>query len=84
MQKIVDGFIERVPYFNNAANDDLFVNEEGLLNDEQECFSIHGTEGIFFGNGLIVGHDNNGNTTSCKSSRDEIAVDIQFFNAENI
>lgn len=87
MQKVVGGYIERVNFWNNPHGDDLFVDEEGSFKDSNltgTVFSIEGAEGIFYGNGLIVGHDNNGKTVSCKSSRDEIAMGILFFDAKNI
>lgn len=55
MQRVVGGLIERVGYIIQSIRpvDDLFVNEEGMINNLPYGFSINGN--TFYGNGLIVG-----------------------------
>jgi len=55
MQKAVGGFIQVGHWFDNS-NDVIFVDEEGLLKDPENFFTIRGKDSqILAGNGLVLG-----------------------------
>lgn len=55
LQARVGGYIELGHRFGNQ--DVLFVNEEGLLHNPQNFFTIPGAHQPFAGNGIIIGTD---------------------------
>ena len=55
MQKAVGGFIQVGHWFDNS-NDVIFVDEEGLLKDPENFFTIRGKDSqILAENGLVLG-----------------------------
>lgn len=77
MQAIVDGYIEQAPY-NNSDHDELFVNEEGLINGTNFGFFLGGQ--IFHGSGVIVGAtDDSGNATPAKTTLKTLIRQIRFW-----
>lgn len=59
MQKLVDGYIEMVPYGSNGV--DLVCNEEGKLNGAEPNRPVWGGRDVIFGQFLLVRHDAEGN-----------------------
>jgi hypothetical protein len=78
LQGAVGGMIELVELPEGA---DLFVNEEGLLNGTQAFFSYEGAHQPFAGNGIICGHDDEGNTTGTSMSVEAVRARVKFLNA---
>ncbi len=77
MQKLVGGLIERAHILDNG--DEVYVNEEGMLGDPREFFSIHGAHQFFAGNAFIIGApDRNGNMCSAISKIGEVEALIRF------
>jgi hypothetical protein len=56
----------------------LYIDDEGLLKDETEFFEVLGTGRGFAGSGLIVGTDEDGESTDCRLSVDSVADRILF------
>lgn len=82
MQKAVGGLIERGASFANG--DELYVNEEGLLNAPQFFFDI-GAHQPFAGNAIIVNANRrSGATTAAKSSVEEIRQRVVFLTLEEV
>jgi hypothetical protein len=52
---------------------DIFVDDEGLLNDGNEFFVFQGWHQPLAGRALILGHDDEGETTSCPIGIEEAA-----------
>ena len=62
------------------AQDSILVDEEGLYNITAETGSFY-YKGVFsqlYGNGLVVGVDNKGNSVSCKITALEVAKNVVF------
>lgn len=59
---------------------DLYVDEEGLLKVNKECkfFSIDGYPQTLVGNGLIMSHGNMGETLSTSLTVDEVRKRVKF------
>lgn len=75
MQALVGGYIERAETLDNG--DDVFVNEEGLFEGYDFGFSIGPR--LFVGNGFVIGPvDDEGNSTSAKSTVDGVLDSVQF------
>ena len=55
--------IDAVRDYSNPANTDvIYVDDEGLLIDENYAFSFK--DNVYFGRGIVIGTDNQGNNTS--------------------
>jgi hypothetical protein len=79
MQDAVGGLIERAGELENG--DDVYVNEEGLINGTVNCFQMPGVgQGAFAGSAIVVGHDGDGNTVEAKSTKGEIRKKVNFLN----
>jgi hypothetical protein len=74
MQKHVQGYIERAHTFNiNGKECEVYVNEEGLINQLPYGVKIDEShQPLFFGNAIIVGYDEDGETVSVP---DEITME---------
>jgi hypothetical protein len=59
--------------------DRLYVDEEGLLTPGKKFFLIEGFEQPLAGNGLIVGHDDEGETVSAHTLFKDVWPKIEFF-----
>lgn len=76
MQKVVGGYICHAGEING---DDLYVNDEGLLGISVGApFFEIGLHQPFAGNGLIVGHNDEGDTTPATVSLDEVKRRTSF------
>jgi hypothetical protein len=78
LQAAVGGYIELVRLEDEQ---DLYVNEEGLLHGEQKFFFYHGAHQPFAGNGIICGHDDEGNTTGTSMQVEAVRARVKFLNA---
>jgi hypothetical protein len=83
MQQAVGGLIECALTFENG--DELFVNQEGLINGKVENWQMWGGERrIFKGNGIIVGLDiESGDTISCSFDKDEVTLMVSLVSPED-
>jgi hypothetical protein len=77
LQALVGGYIESAHRFNNE--DDLYVNDEGLMGKPEFFFLLKGANHPLAGNGIIVGCDDNGSSTDHKTSIGEISSTVSFF-----
>lgn len=64
-------------YMNDA--DVMYVDDEGLMNGTDEFFTFEGAHQPFAGNGLIMGTDDDGESTDCKMSFDEVKNKVKFY-----
>ncbi len=76
MQRIVGGLIERAHTIDD--DNEIFVDEEGLLKGKQDFFLIYGAHQPFAGNGVIVGIDKKGNTIGSNLNVDQVRRSVQF------
>lgn len=60
-------------------DDAIFVDDEGLLNDTDAFFTYEGAHQPFAGNGLIMGCDDEGESTDCKISFAEVKEKVKFY-----
>lgn len=79
MQKCVGGYIERGHTFKNG--DEIYVNEEGLLEGLEYGFEIKGAHQPFLGNGVVVSTDRDGETTGANSEIDFMISMTRFLGA---
>ena len=77
-QRIVGGYIEVATYVNET--DVIYVNEEGLLHGETLFFEYEGAHQPFAGNGVIVGTDDEGDSTPPSISVEEVRSKVKFTN----
>lgn len=56
--------------------DDLYIDDEGLLKDNNRYFSWSGKN--FAGKGLIMGHDGEGETTATTYDLQEVVDRVEF------
>lgn len=59
--------------------DAIFVDDEGLMNGTDEFFTFEGAHQPFAGNGLIMGSDDEGESTDCKIQIDEVKNKVAFY-----
>lgn len=60
-------------------NQDLWVDEEGLLRaDPSNFFIYNGFPQPLAGTGVILGHDDNGDSTETKLTLDEVKAKVRF------
>lgn len=77
MQKLVGGYIERAHIFENG--DELYVNEEGLLQNTNHFFVVEGFHQPFAGNAYVIGPVTaNGNNRGAVSTVEEIKALVTF------
>jgi hypothetical protein len=82
-QAIVGGYIERATTFANG--DELYVNEEGLLNSPQFFFNILGGHQPFAGNAYIIGAvDGEGENLGAVTKVDEAKYWVQFITRTDV
>lgn len=79
LQKAVGGFIELVRVDDQ---NDLYVNEEGLINGTQEFFSFMGAHQPFAGNGVIIGVTVEGESCDTTLTLDQIKGRVKFLTSE--
>lgn len=75
LQKIVGGYIEKA---GEVVEEDLYVNEEGLLNGTKVGFMLPWIQQPLMGNGVIVGHDDDGGSKSTELRAEAIAPLIRW------
>jgi hypothetical protein len=69
--------VEAPYYFPNR--DTIYIDEEGLFNERDTGFSIKGATGfILVGFAVVLGSDDNGGDTDCKSTIEDIKKSIVF------
>ena len=66
------------------GRDAVFVDDEGLFNNENTFFTFEGAHQPFAGNGLICGSDKDGETTDCKIDIDEVKSKVQFYDRNTL
>ena len=64
-------------YLSNE--DAIYVDEEGLINGTDIFFTFEGAHQPFAGNGLIMGCDDEGESTDCKVSFNEVKDKVKFY-----
>jgi hypothetical protein len=82
LQEAVQGFIELGTTLSN--DDDILVNEEGLLKKPKWFFTVEGAHQPFAGNGVVVGRTRNGDSASCKSSMEDIKRIVKFWDQQSV
>lgn len=83
MQKAVGGYIEVACHLPNG--DCVFVDEEGLLKEPEDFFTIKGGHQPFAGSGLVLGGtDEDGNSLPVKSTLREIDDAVQFLSIADV
>lgn len=80
LQRYVGGYIERALELPNG--DDLFVDEEGLLKSPEYFFMHEAGHQPFAGNGIIVGHDKEGETIAARSTLVDVIGKVDFMLAK--
>lgn len=76
MQDAVGGHIEIAYHFENG--DTMFCDEEGLYKGHDTFVWLEGAHQPFAGSCVIAGCDDEGNTTSAKTSVEEVKRRVQF------
>ncbi len=64
-------------YLDNE--DAIFVDDEGLLKEQDNFFTFEGAHQPFAGNGLIMGCDEMGESEDCKVSYNEVKNKVKFY-----
>jgi hypothetical protein len=82
LQQIVGGYIELATHIDDEH--DLFVDEEGLLKQPEHFFEYEGAHQPFAGNGVIVSHDDEGETKGAKLSLEEVRARVTFMSGSEI
>ena len=59
-----------------SITDDLYIDDEGLLKDNNRYFTLFGSN--YAGKALILGHDEEGETTPTSFTKDEIKLEVSF------
>jgi hypothetical protein len=60
--------------------DVIYVDDEGLINGTDVFFTFEGAHQPFAGNGLIMGTDDEGESTDCKINLTEVTKRVKFYN----
>lgn len=86
LQERVEGYIELALQFENG--DDLYVNEEGIIQQIPYGFTFsskeHNIEALFFGNGIICGHNpKTGDTVAAVGRLLEIKQQVRFIHRQD-
>jgi len=84
LQECVGGYIETGWQFPNG--DVVFVNEEGLLQQPpgKDWFHIQGLYQPFVGNGVCIGHNEEGESVDVKTSLEDLQKLIRFVDINTI
>lgn len=61
------------------AADVIYVDDEGLINGTDIFFTFEGAHQPFAGNGLIMGTDDEGESTDCKVDINEVKTKVKFY-----
>jgi len=59
--------------------DAIFVDDEGLMKEQDNFFTYEGAHQPFAGNGLIMGCDDEGESEDCKISFAEVKDKVKFY-----
>ena len=91
LQQCVQGYIAGVGYIkpNSKAgdfkDDFIYVNDEGLFNEEWDFIKMPGyAQELYRGNMLIVGSDGEGGTTDVKMTVEQVKNCVSFVAKENV
>lgn len=83
MQKIVGGLIERAFILPNG--DEIYVNEEGLLSQPTDFFSVRGAPEPFAGNAYVIGEvDDVGDNNGARSTLGDIKRLVRFMTVQDV
>src|ERR1035437_9813871 len=75
LQEVVGGYIELVRY---SDQEDVYVNEAGLLHGEQNFFSLRGFLQPLAGNAVIIGSSEEGRQEPTKLTLEEVRKNVSF------
>lgn len=64
--------------------EDVWVDDEGLINGTQEFFEYPTYNQPLGGNGVILGTDRHGNSISTKLSVEEVRAKVKFLTIEDV
>lgn len=57
----------------------IYIDDAGLLRDVPlGAFSVRGFDQVLSGHGLVVGTDDEGNTSDCPQTAAQIAINVRF------
>jgi hypothetical protein len=59
--------------------DTVYADECGLYNDPKGCFIVNGWGYPLVGNCIILGTDDEGDSTDCKSTVEELKAEVKFY-----
>ena len=66
-----------------SGKDDIYVDDEGLINGTQYGFDVINprrfSQGLYFGNGVVLGHNGQGESIDCSLTIEEVAKQIRCF-----
>lgn len=62
----------------NCEGDAIFVDDEGLLKDDQSFFMYEGYPSPLAGRGLVLGSDEEGESVSPKITLEELKANVSF------
>lgn len=63
----------------NKHGDGIFVDDEGLLHDKEQCFFLHEDYPMpLAGKGLVLGCDDEGESVSPHTTLDELRLKVTF------
>lgn len=82
LQRLVGGNIEIAKFWPN--NDVLFADEEGLYKGTNTWFLIAGINQPICGNAVVVGSDDQGETTKPRATLEQIAAEVRFLTDEQV
>lgn len=75
LQKLVGGYIELVRVI---PDEDLYVNEEGLLHGEKHFFRVDGFDQWLAGNGVILRHNGEGGQCATGLNAEAVRAIVKF------
>lgn len=84
IQKLVD--CDLFDVVGLGKQQDVYVDDEGLLKltPESKFFVIEGYPQPLCGNGLVLGHDMEGNSVNTKFTVDQIKEKVRFMTLEEV
>lgn len=82
LQNLVGGYIETGMRMDNE--DDLYVDEEGLLSGPESFFLYKGAHQPFAGNGVVVGCDEDGDSTDHKTDIETVRASVKFLSKSEL
>ena len=68
----------------NGGSEDVFVDDNGLLTDPQHFFTIAGYPSPLAGNGIVLGTDEEGNSTDSSLTLERVKKIVSFYDRNEI